>query len=143
MSELAAIQSQISRYTDAVNSRNWDDFPSIFAEDAIWEAAGMDFRFDGRAAITEGLSGIVGAMSMFVQMNCPAVITYTGGDRASARSTMYELGENETDGTQFEAYGRYEDELVRLNGQWLFKSRRFVRLARREGALAAQPFGAA
>ena len=137
MSELAAIQSQISRYTDAVNSRNWDDFPSIFAEDARWEAVGMDMRFDGRDAITGGLSGIVGAMSMFVQMNCPAVISYTGGDRASARSTMYEIGENETAGTQFEAYGRYEDELVRLDGRWMFQSRRFVRLMRKESALAA------
>ena len=42
MSELAAIQSQISRYTDAVNSRNWDDFPSIFAEDARWEAVARE-----------------------------------------------------------------------------------------------------
>jgi ketosteroid isomerase-like protein len=135
MSELAAIQSQISRYTDAVNSRNWDDFPSIFAEDASWEAIGLDIRFDGRPAITKGLSGIVGAMSSFVQMNCPAVINYTGGDRASARSTMYEIGEDETSGTQFEAYGRYEDELVRLDGRWLFRSRRFVRLVRKEGPI--------
>jgi hypothetical protein len=135
MSELAAIQSQISRYTDAVNSRNWDDFPSIYAEDATWEAIGLDIAFDGLAAITNGLSGVVGAMSSFVQLNCPAVIKYTGGDHASARSTIYEIGENEAAGTQFEAYGFYEDELVRLNGQWMFQSRRFVRLIRKEGPI--------
>jgi hypothetical protein len=136
MSELAEIQSQISRYTDAVNSRNWADFPAIFAEDASWQAIGMDIRLDGLAAITAGLSAIIDAMSMFVQMNCPAVIQLRG-DRASARSTMYEIGENAAEGTQFEAYGRYEDELVRVDGQWLFHSRCFVRLARKEGALAS------
>ena len=135
MSELAAIQSQISRYTDAVNSRNWDDFPAIFAEDATWEAIGLDLRFEGLAAITKGLSGVVGAMSSFVQMNCPAVMNYTGGERASARSTIYEIGESESQGSWFEAYGRYEDELVRHNGVWLFQSRRFVRLIRKEGPL--------
>jgi len=136
MSELAAIQSQISRYTDAVNSRNWDDFPSIYAQDASWEAIGLDIRFDGCDVIIKGLSGIVGAMSSFFQMNCPAVIRYTGGDRASARSAIYEIGEYASEGTQFEAYGRYEDELIRLDGQWLFQSRRFVRLVRKEGAIS-------
>ena len=108
MSELAAIQSQISRYSDAVNSRNWGDFPQIFAEDASWEAIGMDIRFDGRDAITKGLSGIVGAMSSFVQMNCPAVMDYTNGDRASARSTIYEIGEYESQGSYPEAIAEWE-----------------------------------
>src|SRR5262245_22584850 len=94
MSELAAIQSQISRYTDAVNTGNWADFPAIYAEDATWEGVGLGLRFEGLAGITAGLSKIVGAMSMFAQLNCPAVIRYDGGDRASARTTIYETGED-------------------------------------------------
>jgi ketosteroid isomerase-like protein len=136
MSELAAIQSQISRYTDAVNCGNWSDFPNIYMEDATWEAVGLGLRFEGLTAITEGLSGLVQAMSMFAQLNCPAVIRYDG-DRASARTTIYETGENQSAGTRMEVYGRYEDELARVNGQWLFKSRRFVPIARKEGPLAA------
>jgi hypothetical protein len=134
MSQLPAIQVHISRYTDAVNSRNWAAFPKIFAEDASWEAIGLDIRFDGLAAITQGLSKIVGDMSRFVQMNTPAVIELDG-DRASARSTIYELGEYDADGTSFEAYGTYEDELVTVNGEWRFKSRRFVRIIRRTGPI--------
>jgi hypothetical protein len=134
MSQLPAIQIQISRYTDAVNSRNWAAFPNIFAKDASWEAIGLDIRFDGLDAITSGLSKIVTGMSRFVQMNTPAVIELDG-DRASARSTIYEIGESESQGSWFEAYGRYEDELVRHNGVWLFQSRRFVRLIRKEGPL--------
>jgi hypothetical protein len=135
MSQLPAIQIAISRYTDAVNSRNWAAFPKIFAEDASWEAIGLDIRFDGLAAITQGLSTIVNDMSRFVQINTPAVIELEG-DRASARSTIYELGEYDGPGTFFEAYGTYEDELVKVkNGEWRFQSRRFVRIIRKEGPI--------
>ena len=134
MSQLPAIQIHISRYTDAVNSRNWAAFPNIFAKDASWEAIGLDLRFDGLEAITQGLSKIVGDMSRFVQMNTPAVIELDG-DRASARSVIYEIGEYDATGTCFEAYGTYEDELITVDGEWRFKSRRFVRLMRKESPI--------
>ena len=134
MSQLPAIQVHISRYTDAVNSRNWAAFPKIFAVDASWEAIGLDIRFEGLKSITQGLSKIVGDMSRFVQMNTPAVIEQNG-DRASARSTIYELGEYDADNSMFEAYGTYEDELVMVNGEWRFQSRCFVRIIRRTGPI--------
>jgi ketosteroid isomerase-like protein len=134
MSERPAIQDCISRYTDAVNRRDWAVFPTIFAADARWQAIGMDIAFDGLEAITRGLSGIVDAMSLFVQMNTPAVIDIDG-DRATARSTIYEFGDNQAQGTRFEAYGRYEDELVARDGRWMFTSRRFVRILRKEGPI--------
>lgn len=137
MSQLPAIQIAISRYTQAVNHRDWAAFPNIFAKDASWEAIGLDLRFEGLVAITNGLSTIVNEMSRFVQMNTPAVIDLDG-DRASARSTIYELGEYDIPRTMFEAYGTYEDELVKVKkGEWRFKSRRFVRIIRREGPMAA------
>ena len=129
------IQHQLNRYTDAVNRRDWQAFASVYAKDAIWEGLGdLVMRFEGRDAITLGFLEIIEPMSMFVQMNGPALID-VDGDRASARSTIHELGDVPAQGTRFELYGRYEDELVRHNGVWLFQSRRFVRLIRKEGPL--------
>ena len=126
MAKRGKIQQQLNRYSDAVNRRDWKAFASLYAEDAIWEGTGeLAMRFEGRDAITQGFAGIIGAMSMFVQMNAPGVIEVRG-DRASARSTIHELGDVPADGTRFELYGRYEDELVRRHGEWLFQHRRFV-----------------
>jgi ketosteroid isomerase-like protein len=131
MSDLAAIQNHINRYTDAVNRRDWDAFPKIFAEDATWEGIGIDLKFKGLKAITKGISGIVDAMSWFVQMNAPAlIIPY--GDRAVARSAIHELGDVPKTGMHFDVYGRYEDELVKIRGFWRFKRRVFIRISRKE-----------
>ena len=130
MSELAAIQNQINRYTDAVNRRDWSVFPTIYAEDATWEAVGLNLRFEGLKAITQGLSEIVEAMTVFVQMNSPAVIE-VHGDHALARSTIHELWDVPAEGARTDIYGRYEDELVKVTADWMFQSRRFVPISRR------------
>jgi hypothetical protein len=124
MSELAAIQVQISRYTDAINRRDWGVFPEIYAADAHWEAVGEGISFDGLAAITEGLSGLAGAMSYLVQSNAPAVIE-VAGDRATARSTMHEIWALPAEGIKADVHGYYDDELARIDGRWMFTSRRF------------------
>jgi ketosteroid isomerase-like protein len=130
MSKHRQIQQQLNRYTDAVNRRDWTAFAAVYAEDAIWEGQGdLSMRFEGRDAITLGFVSIIEPMSMFVQMNAPAVIEIDG-DRAKARSTIHELGDVPVEGTRFELYGRYEDELVRHKGEWLFHHRRFVPVTR-------------
>ena len=130
MSELAAIQNQINRYTDAVNRRDWSVFPAIYAEDATWEGLGLKLKFAGLAAITEGLSEIVEGFAVFVQMNSPAAIE-VDGDRAFARSTIHEHWDTPADGTRTDVYGRYEDELVKIGGRWMFQARRFHPTSRR------------
>ena len=130
MGKRRQIQHQLNRYSDAVNRRDWKALATLFAEDAIWEGMGeLVMRFEGRDAITHGFAVIIEPMSMFVQMNAPAVIE-VHGDQASARSTIHELGDVPADGTRFEIYGRYEDELVRHKGEWLFHHRRFVPVTR-------------
>jgi uncharacterized protein (TIGR02246 family) len=135
MGKRRQIQHQLNRYSDAVNRRDWAAFAALYAEDAIWQGTGaLAMRFEGREAITRGFAGIIDPMSMFVQMNAPAVIDVRG-DRASARSTLHELGDVPADGTRFELYGRYEDELVRRDGAWLFHHRRFVPVTRQTGPI--------
>jgi ketosteroid isomerase-like protein len=130
MSELPAIQNQINRYTDAVNRHDWAVFPAIYARDATWEGLGLKLKFEGLVAITKGLSEIVEAMVAFVQMNSPAVIEVSG-DRAFARSTIHEHWDVPAEGTRTDIYGRYEDELVKIDGQWMFRARRFHPISRR------------
>lgn len=137
MGKRREIQQQLNRYSDAVNRRDWKAFASLYAEDALWEGTGdLVMRFEGRDVITRGFAGLIEPMSMFIQMNAPAVIE-VDGDRASARTTIHELGDVPAAGTRFEIYGRYEDELVRQRGTWLFHHRRFVPATRQLGPIPA------
>jgi ketosteroid isomerase-like protein len=137
MGQRRKIQQQLNRYSDAVNRRDWAAFATLYAKNAIWEGTGaLAMRFEGREAITRGFAGIIDPMSMFVQMNAPAVIDLRG-DRALARSTIHELGDVPADGMRFELYGRYEDELIRHHGDWLFHHRRFVPVTRQTGPVPA------
>jgi uncharacterized protein (TIGR02246 family) len=137
MGKRGKIQQLLNRYSEAVTRRDWSGLAALYAEDAVWEGTGkLDMRFEGRQAIAQGFAGIIEPMSMFVQMNAPAVIE-VHGDRASARSTIHELGDVPAEGTRFELYGRYQDELVRHKGEWLFHHRRFVGITRQVSPIPA------
>jgi uncharacterized protein (TIGR02246 family) len=141
VTERAAVQDQLNRYTDAVNRRDWDAFATLYAPDALWEGAGgLDMRFEGREAITRGFAAIIEPMSMFVQMNTPAVIEFRDG-RAFARTTIHELGDVPAEGSRFELYGRYEDELVNSGGLWLFQARRFILMTRQTRPIPGSDLG--
>jgi hypothetical protein len=57
-----------------------------------------------------------------IQLNTPSDITVSG-DTAQAQCSIRETGINAS--VRFEAHGWYDDELVRLDGQWKFARRTF------------------
>jgi hypothetical protein len=125
MSEHMAVQNVITRYCDAVTRRDWAALADLFAPGATWDVIGhVTFHFAG-ADIVPGIRGIVESTGRLVQINTPALIEIDG-DRATARSTIYELGTNKENTSRFEEPGLYEDVLVKKDGTWRFASRRFT-----------------
>jgi len=125
MSEHMAVQQVITRYCDAVTRRDWAALAAVFAPHATWDVFGhVTFHFQGDALVP-GIRGIVESTGALVQMNAPALIEIDG-ERATARSTIYELGTNLGKTQRFEEPGVYEDVLEKIDGQWKFVSRRFT-----------------
>jgi ketosteroid isomerase-like protein len=109
--------------------RDADDWAACWAEDAVWDLAGM--RVEGRAAIRalwgQAMQGFA-FVGFFVQ---PGPLTIHG-DRAQGRVWTHELLV-EAGGARRQTVGRYDDEYVREAAGWRFASRRFA--VQREFAL--------
>ena len=116
------LQNVISRYTNAVNRREWSELPDLFCEDAIWEAPDIDVHLSGHKAVVEGVPQLVEPTKVLHQLNTPSDISING-DTATARCSIRETGT--LGAIRFEALGYYDDVLVRSGTSWKFKHRRF------------------
>jgi ketosteroid isomerase-like protein len=89
----AAIRALSDRYTDAVNHRDWATYRDCWREDAVWELGPpVNQRKEGLDAIMEEVQRAVGAMDLFIQMPHASTLLELDGDRATARSTLNEIG---------------------------------------------------
>lgn len=125
LADRLAIRELIERYSSALTTRAWDDMGSTFHPDAVWSvAAPFDTELTTRKGIQEGISGMVSAFDFLIQLTHSIVIDLDG-DSASAVSVIKELGRNSADKTAFSMLGTYHDELIKVDGCWLFSKRAF------------------
>jgi len=127
MSDREQIQDLLSRYSYSISVRDYDTIATLFTPDATWELFGhpeMKTRFEG-PTLPESIKSIVEPTSTLIQMPSPALIE-VDGDRATAACTVNESGDIKPANQYFCMFGRYNDELVKVNGKWLFKARRFT-----------------
>ena len=122
LEEKDAIRELIARYSFHIDRSDFDAWADTFTEDGVFEVSGL-MRFEGRSSIREfgnhipknerGQTGM-----MHYTMN---QIIEVSGD--TAKATCYLLLVREGTPLQTDIAGRYEDELVKQGGRWLFKSR--------------------
>jgi uncharacterized protein (TIGR02246 family) len=123
MSDEAAIQQVINRYTDGCNRQDWPQVMATFAEDGVWEVLGNQVR--GHAAIQPAMAGFLTQMDYFTQSASASVIE-VAGDRATARTTIRECGKFKGRDEALEVLGWYADDLVRAASGWQFARRKFT-----------------
>jgi ketosteroid isomerase-like protein len=138
------IEQLLMRYAAALNTEDVDTYVSLFTDDAVFELRRAVDQppflgpFKGRDALrkqwfpdTVGRAPKAGAGRDFgpmrhVTTNYEIVVK---GDTATVRAFFIEIvsnGANIPPGSKpptIHAMGRYEDELVKQNGQWLFRKR--------------------
>ena len=108
-------------YADGVVRKNAETWATVWAEDATWDFFGN--LFEGRDAIVgfweQAMSGLEA-----VSFHCvPCMIDITG-DTATSRVQTQEILHMK-DGKTRVVGGLYEDELKKIDGQWLFSHRKF------------------
>jgi len=120
------VREVLDAYTANVNLREFAAAGALFVPDGVWEVRGVadtPRRIQGSLAIGDAIARAVGAFARLVQMNHAPLIR-VNGDRATASSTIHEMGKAK-DGSDIFLLGRYTDDIVRVDGAWRFQTRQF------------------
>ncbi len=128
----AEIEDLMARYLFAIDYADWDAYVATFAPDGeLTFASGTSKGRDAiRTAVTNFAQGIGrfyhtadGKPAKLRHIILQSVIRVEG-DRAWARTQWLEMANHgEGDQPKIGTYGEYEDEMVKLDGRWLFAKR--------------------
>lgn len=120
-----AIRELMDIYADAVNQRDATRWGSTWAEDSNWKLPvipGME-NVSGKTNIVNAWKAGM-ELFPFIFMSISIGDIQVDGDTATARAYTSEVGTTQ-DGAEIRPRGQYDDKLVKVDGQWLFKERIF------------------
>jgi uncharacterized protein (TIGR02246 family) len=126
------IRELFGAYSDATFQRDMDAWLACYAEDGVWVMMGRDIA--GKPALRaqwEKLWSTIDRMAFFSEIGAIKV----DGNRAETRCYCREIMHYKN-GTTLKVVGMYEDELIRIDGDWRF-ARRNYQLLSNEGIQAA------
>jgi uncharacterized protein (TIGR02246 family) len=120
-----AIRDLMDSYADAVNQRDAELWASTWTEDSSWKLPvipGMENVSGKENIVNAWQAGMT--MFPFIFMSISVGYIQVNGNTATARCYTSEVGTT-LDGTEIQPRGQYDDTLVKVDGQWLFKERIF------------------
>ena len=136
----AAIEDLQARYLFAMDFGNPDLYVTLFTEDGVLDIGNGEIR--GRKAIRDVIAKMPnsrttenGLRPESGRHNISNIVLKIDGNKAVGRAYWFHYSNNNPDRRPvFDGYGHYEDELVKMNGQWLFTKRRIYNEGRAEWA---------
>ena len=114
-----AINELVSRYNMAMDHVQAADWAATFTEDGELIIDGKSIA-KGRAALTAMVENAAKGTYRGRHWVCNSIID---GEGDTARLRMYVLSMGIIDGITPRVMGEYDDVLVKVNGQWKFKTR--------------------
>ena len=127
-----AIRELMDTHAHGVMTRDAELWGSIWADDASWSL--LDYpdlgAFEGKAAIVAAWTE---SMKSYGLDNCTRPMVYfmqpgsieVDGDRATAVAYTIEIYDQPGTNKRIHGTGRYDDELEKRDGQWLFTKRNY------------------
>jgi len=114
------IHQLYARYSDAITRKDPETFGSCWCDDAFWLLLGVEHR--GKDAIVEAYTNAVAATDLVLHLASAPLIALDG-DKARVRSQVQEILHFSGGGSML-LLANYNDELRKVDGQWLFADRR-------------------
>ena len=116
-----AIEEVLHRYCHCIDRGLWDEFPTLFTDDAKLDFGQTMGVHEGRAGVA-AFGEMLKNLGLFMRhYNTNFVIR---GGSANAHVHSYVLALTGSPGNVTPTTGFYEDELVKVGGRWLLHSRR-------------------
>ncbi len=115
-----AIRELHDSYCDAVLRTDPVDWGALWTEDAVWSLMGTEVV--GRENIVNLWNGAMSQFDAVSFVGIPGSLEITGNTatgRYQTHEILVEMGEPRIAG------GRYDDEFVKIDGQWLYSKRIF------------------
>ena len=136
----AAIEDLQARYLFAMDFGDPDLYVTTFTEDGVLDIGNGEIN--GRKAIHDVIAKMPnsrtsenGLRPASGRHNISNIALKVNGNKATGRAYWFHYSKNNPDRKSvFDGYGHYEDELVKVNGQWLFSKRRIYNEGRAEWA---------
>jgi len=130
----AQIEDLQARYLFALDFFDMDTYVSTFTEDGVLDI--LAYQAKGRAEIRKRLEEArpvfepslakeaKGPYRATGRHNITNIVLKIDGNKAVGRAYWFHYGNTNPDRhAAIDAYGHYEDELVKVNGKWLFSKR--------------------
>jgi uncharacterized protein (TIGR02246 family) len=130
----AEIEDLQARYMFALDFRDADTYASTFTEDGVLDYGPV---VKGRDAIRKMIADMAkrdadqaakdasGVRRVVGRHNISNIVIKIDGDKAEGRAYWFHYSTNNPMRTaQLDSFGNYEDELVKVDGKWLFSKRK-------------------
>ncbi|MCX8072243.1 MAG: nuclear transport factor 2 family protein [Candidatus Binatia bacterium] len=117
--DLEAIKQLKYRYLRHLDLKEWEQLRECFSTDARAAYADGEYSFDGRDAIVNFLREVLGSTDRLSLHRCHhPEIQFDGAERARGRWALDDLVIDRRSGTVLQGAAYYEDEYVRVGGDW-------------------------
>jgi uncharacterized protein (TIGR02246 family) len=125
LEDRVAIQELNGTYADGVVRIDAATWATVWADDADWDLMGHQTK--GKEAIVAFWNGAMSGLEA-VSFHCVPCMIEVTGNTARARVQTQEILKPK-EGKARHVGGLYEDELAKIDGRWLFTSRKFKIIA--------------
>jgi hypothetical protein len=115
--ERALIENLQARYLFALDFKDHDLYVTTFTPNGILDIGNGEIV--GRDAIKDAVANMPGGRHHIAN-----VVLRIEDDRATGRSSWFHTGTSADGRMTIGGYGHYEDDLVKVDGEWLFAKRR-------------------